>query len=171
MNVQIKKSEGDNFTPTCMLPKPSSILRITIYMKHLTKSLVFFVIIVHFMFFLLEAILWMMPAVHNILLDLLNNPVTTDYPTQALTLRNLFINQGFYNLFLMISGLSGLYFVRKEKFAVGYALILFLCFAGAGAGVVLACSTKAYLLAFFQAVPAMVAFYKIWPLFITAAEI
>jgi putative membrane protein len=136
-----------------------------ILMTPMSKTLVIMVLIVHLMFFILEAIFWMQPYVHDILLYFLDNPVVVDYPVQALTLQKLFINQGFYNLFLAAAGITGLWFVKKEKYASGYSLILFLCCAGAGAGLVLAITTKAYILAFLQAVPAAFAFIKIYPLF------
>ncbi|AYL94304.1 hypothetical protein HYN43_002895 [Mucilaginibacter celer] len=42
----------------------------------------------------------MNPMVYQPLIQLLHNPVNLDYATQALALKNLFVNQGFYNLFL-----------------------------------------------------------------------
>ncbi|WP_221392750.1 DUF1304 family protein [Dyadobacter sp. NIV53] len=135
------------------------------YLNPLTKWLIIIVINVHLMFFILEAIFWMVPEIHNILLGFLNNPVSLEYPVQALVLKNLFINQGFYNLFLVFAGLEGLYLVNKEKYSSGYALLLFLCFSGTGAGIVLAFSTKAYILAFLQAVPALITFLRIYPLY------
>jgi len=134
-------------------------------MNVLTKTLTYIVIIVHLLFFILEAVLWMNPLVNNLLIDLLNNPVSTDHPTQALVLKNLFINQGFYNLFLVIGGVAGLYQLKKSNDTAGYAL--FLCFAGVSAGIVLACSTKAYLFAFCQALPAAFAFFWIYPTFMS----
>lgn len=136
-----------------------------ILMTPMSKTLVIMVIIVHMMFFILEAIFWMQPRVHDILLYFLDNPVSIDYSLQALTLQKLFINQGFYNLFLALSGIAGFWFVKKEKYSTGYSLILFLCFAATGAGLVLALTTKAYILAILQAVPAALAFIKIHPLF------
>ncbi|WP_158879674.1 DUF1304 family protein [Rhodanobacter sp. L36] len=135
-------------------------------MNPLTKSLVAFVIFIHLMFFMLEALFWMNPVVYSILLKFLDNPVAIDYATQALTLKALFVNQGFYNFFLSILGLVGAVLLKKnERQQSGYLLILALCFCGAGAGIVLACSTKAYLLAFFQAVPAGIAFWRVYPLY------
>lgn len=128
-----------------------------------TKGLVIFVIIVHIMFFVLEAIFWMNPTVHNPLLVFLDNPVTLKYDVQALVLKNLFINQGFYNLFLVLAGIVGLNLIKKQKYSSGYTLLLLLCFSALGAGIVLACSTKAYLLAFFQAVPAGIAILRLYP--------
>jgi len=128
-----------------------------------TKYLLIIVIIVHLMFFILEAVFWMNPLVYNILLSFLNNPVTLDYPTQAITLRNLFVNQGYYNLFLALGGVLGLHQISKSNFTIGYTLALFLCFCGVGAGIVLLLSTKAYILALLQAVPAAITFFRIYP--------
>ena len=114
------------------------------------------------MFFLLEAVLWMQPLVYNILLGYLDNKVSSAFALQAMTLKNLFINQGFYNFFIMCAGLEGVYLVHKDKFTSGFVLILFMCFCGSGAGVVLACSTKAYLLALIQGVPAAIAFLLLY---------
>lgn len=127
----------------------------TIEFDKISKVLLVVVLLVHGMFFILEALLWMWPEVHTPLIVLLNNPVTTDIYTQALTLKNIFINQGFYNLFLVIAGFWGDILVLKQKYASGYALLLVLCFSATGAGIVLALSTNAYLLAFFQAAPAI----------------
>ncbi|MCU7615744.1 DUF1304 domain-containing protein [Chryseobacterium sp. PBS4-4] len=131
----------------------------------LTKSLVFFVILDFFMFFVLEVIFWMQPFVYNILLEMFNNPPKTlDFSMHALVLKKLFINQGFYNLFFAFGGLAGLYYLNKNK-AVGYALTALVCFSAVGAGIVLAITSKAYILAFFQAVPAAIALAKVYPLF------
>lgn len=139
-------------------------------MAPFTKWLIIFVIIVHIMFFALESIFWMLPQVHDPLLGFLDNPVTLTYSTQALVLRNLFINQGFYNLFLVIAGVIGLVHIYNGKYSSGYTLLLLLCFSAIGAGVVLMSSTKAYLLAIFQAVPAIIGIYKIYPLYRTAQK-
>jgi len=134
-------------------------------MKGTTGILMAILIFVHFMFFLLEAILWMQPEVHTILIGLLDNPVVSNNQLQALTLKNLFINQGFYNLFLVGAGLAGWRFVKAGNTTAGFTLLLFLCVAATGAGIVLACSTKAYLLATLQAVPAAIAFFRLYPSF------
>lgn len=132
------------------------------------KILVILVILVHFMFFALESVFWMQPFVYSILLGFLDNPVSIDYSIQALTLKKLFINQGFYNLFLSIIGMLGMFLATrksKQQINTGFVLILVLCFCGIGAGIVLALSTKAYLLALFQGVPAAIAFFLIYPLY------
>ncbi len=131
----------------------------------LTKSLVIFVIFDFFMFFVLEAIFWMKPFVYNMLLEMFNNPPKSlDFSMHALVLKKLFINQGFYNLFFAFGGLSGLYYLNKNK-AVGYAFITLVCFSAVGAGIVLAITSKAYILAFLQAFPAAIALAKVYPLF------
>jgi|UPI00068F629F putative membrane protein len=130
-----------------------------------TKALVIFVVFDFFMFFILEAIFWMQPFVYNILLEMFNNPPKSlNFSMHALVLKKLFINQGFYNLFFALGGLAGLFYINKNK-AVGYALILLVCFSATGAGIVLAVTSKAYILAFLQAVPAAVALFKVYPLF------
>lgn len=134
-------------------------------LDNISKILLPFVLFVHIMFFILEAVLWMWPEVHTPLIELLNNPVTSNTFTQALTLKNLFTNQGFYNFFLVITGVWGYFLILKRQYAAGYAMLLILCFSAAGAGIVLAASTEAYLLAFFQAVPAAVLFGRLYPKF------
>ncbi|AUD05570.1 DUF1304 family protein [Spirosoma pollinicola] len=135
------------------------------HIDRFTKALAIFVIFDFFIFFILETVFWMQPFVHNLLLDWFNNPpVTLGYEMHALVLKKLFINQGFYNLFFTIGGIAGLCQLKKNK-AVGYALILLVCFAAIGAGLVLAVTSNAYLLAFLQATPAAIAFYTSYPLF------
>lgn len=93
-----------------------------------------------------------------------NPPKSLDFATHALVLKKLFINQGFYNLFFALGGLAGLHYVNKNK-AVGYALMTLVCFSAMGAGIVLAVTSNAYILAFLQAVPAAVALARVYPLF------
>ena len=140
-------------------------------LSRLTKALVVFVLFDFFMFFILEAVFWMQPFVHNLLLDWFNNPpATLGYEMHAVVLQKLFINQGFYNLFFCIGGIAGLYQLKKNK-AVGYSLILLVCFAAIGAGLVLAVTSNAYLLAGLQAIPAGIAFYNVYPLFKEATAV
>ncbi|WP_379965064.1 DUF1304 family protein [Epilithonimonas sp. UC225_85] len=134
-------------------------------LNQFTKALLIFVLIDFLLFFILEAIFWMQPFVHNLLLDWFHNPpADLSYEMHALVLKKLFINQGFYNLFFAIGGIIGLSQLKKN-ISVGYALILLVCFAASGAGLVLAITSKAYLLAFLQAVPAAITFVKIYPLY------
>lgn len=140
-------------------------------MNKLAKSLIVFVIFDFIMFFILEAIFWMQPFVYNLLLDWFNNPpANLGYEMHALVLKKLFINQGFYNLFFAIGGVFGLKQLKKSLIA-GYVLLLFVCFAALGAGIVLAFTSKAYLLACLQAVPAALAFIKIYPLYKASSNV
>lgn len=143
------------------MPTFAQNILMTTNIDKLTKAIVILVIIIHLMFFILEAIFWLNPLVYNVLLVFLDNPVKLDYPTQAIVLKNLFINQGFYNLFLALAGILGFYEIKKGNSTIGYTLIMFLCFCGFGAGIVLAFSTKAYALAFLQAVPAAIGFWRV----------
>lgn len=131
-------------------------------MSRLAKSLVLFVIAFHLFAFVLEVFLWMSPAVHEPMLGRLvgRSPVPTY--DQALILRPLFVNQGFYNLILAIAGIAGLVFLRRGDGTVGRTLVAYLCVAAVGAGIVLAFSTGAYVGAFLQAAPAALALVVIF---------
>lgn len=132
-------------------------------LNQLTKNLISLVIFTFFMFFILEALFWMQPFVYNLLLKWLNNPTSNlGNELQALVLKKLFINQGFYNLFFAIGGIVGLYLIKKNR-TTGYPLVLFVCFASIGAGIVLGLTSKAYILAFLQIVPAAISVYKMLP--------
>ena len=122
-------------------------------MKRIATSLVVFVIVFHVAAFALEALLWMQPGVHEPVLRRLSIS-TLEVHDQALLLRAFFVNQGFYNLFLACAGVTGLVLVNREQRSAGYALIAYMCLTAFGAGVVLAMSTRAYVGAFLQAVPA-----------------
>lgn len=121
------------------------------------KFLIGIVLLVHVGFFTLEAICWMQPSVYTALVALLDNPVDTPASVQALTLRNLFINQGFYNLMLVVGGTSGLILIWRGHAKAGYPLLFYVCIAATVAGIVLALTTKALGLALLQAVPAVFA--------------
>lgn len=126
-------------------------------MNRLTKTLVQFVIFFHLSAFVVEAFLWMRPAVHEAVLGRLTGTSAVALHDQALILKSLFVNQGFYNLFLAIAGIAGLAFLRRGDATIGTTLIAYMCSSAVGAGVVLAVSTGAYIGAFLQAVPPAVA--------------
>ena len=129
------------------------------------------VLLVHVTFFLLESILWMQPGVYGILIAQLNNPVGLGDMEQALVLRNLFVNQGFYNLFLVCTGLYGIYLSIEGRYETGYLLLLVMSFSGTAAGVVLLLSTKAYILGILQAASSAMAVAGILPKFRLAANV
>jgi len=123
------------------------------------KSAVLFVVIFHMAVFVVEALLWPEPSIHRLALSKLNYDLLLAPDEQAETLRRLFVNQGFYNLFLACAGAVGLRALARGNSIVGYTLIRYMCLSAVGAGVVLALSTRAYAGAFFQAVPAGLALW------------
>lgn len=118
-----------------------------------TQVLVSFVIVFHLVVFVVEAFLWMQPRVHEAVLHRLS---TSAVPAgeQALILRSVLINQGFYNLFLATAAFSGLRFVRSGHETVGRALVVYACLTALAAGIVLASTTTAYIGACLQSLPA-----------------
>jgi putative membrane protein len=126
-------------------------------MNRFTKVLLGFVVLFHGLVFVVEAFLWMRPAVHEFVLSRLATSTTLDVHVQALVLQSFFVNQGFYNLFLAIAGAAGLRLVGRGNVRVGFTLIVYMCLSAVGAGIVLALSTHAYVGALLQAVPAAAA--------------
>jgi putative membrane protein len=116
-----------------------------------------FVVIFHIAVFIAESMLWMHPAVYERALTKLNDQLAFAPHDQALILSRLFVNQGFYNLCLALTGLTGLLSLRRGHASVGHALIATMCLTAISAGAVLALSTRAYAGAFLQAVPAVLA--------------
>jgi putative membrane protein len=123
-------------------------------MSRLAKALALFVILFHIIIFVAEAFLWMRPAFYEVALNRLNGASVLALDEQALALKAVFVNLGFYNLFLAIAGITGFYFLGRRNAPVGFVLMRFMCFFAIGAGIVLAVSTTAYVGAFLQAVPA-----------------
>jgi putative membrane protein len=126
-------------------------------MKPLAKALLVFAIVFHLIVFVVEAFLWMNPGVHGAVIRRLSDGVTVDPEVQAAILRRLFVNQGFYNLFLALAGIAGFTLLRRGNPAGGRALLVYMCATAVGAGVVLALSTGAYFGAVLQALPAAIA--------------
>jgi putative membrane protein len=122
-----------------------------------TKALLVFVIVFHLAAFALEAVFWMQPAVYGFALSRVTDANTLDPQQQALVLRALFVNQGFYNLFLACAGGYGLRLLARGNTAAGYALVTCMCAFALGAGIVLAATTRAYVGAVFQSLPAAIA--------------
>jgi putative membrane protein len=121
-------------------------------MNGMARGLVVFAVVFHFLAFVLEAFLWMLPGVHGRVLGRLSSSRIEPHE-QALVLKTLFVNQGFYNLFLAITGATGLALMSRGSTQAGRALVASMCLSAVGAGVVLAVSTHAYVGAFLQAVP------------------
>jgi len=132
-------------------------------MNNFAKALVLFVVAFHAAIFVVEAFLWMHPAVYEFALNRLAIKTTLDLPGQALVLQASFVNQGFYNLFLASAGIAGLVFLGRGNAPVGYTLIIYMCLSAVGAGLVLATSTPATIGAILQAVPAVLALAAMLP--------
>ena len=122
-----------------------------------TRGLIAFVILFHAAAFALEALLWMQPGVYENALPRINAQTALALHDQAVVLRALFINQGAYNLMLAVAGCVGFYLLRSGETAAGKALLRYMCLTAVGAGLVLACTTRAYVGAALQAVPAALA--------------
>jgi len=125
------------------------------------SPLVVFVIVFHLVVFVVETFLWMQPGIYEFALGRLDAPVAVGLHDQALILESLFVNQGFYNLFLAIAGIVGLVAIRGGDARVGAALIAMMCLSALGAGIVLAFSTGAIIGALLQAGPAAVVSWSV----------
>ncbi|WOB06969.1 DUF1304 family protein [Piscinibacter gummiphilus] len=126
-------------------------------MNRLAKALALFVVVFHMLAFVIEAFLWMRPAIYEFSLSRFQTVVPLGLHDQALLLKPHFINQVFYNLFLAIAGVAGLILVTKGKKEAGHALVGYMCASAVGAGVVLAFTSIAYIGALLQALPAAIA--------------
>jgi putative membrane protein len=122
-------------------------------MGRLAKSLVIFVIAFHLVVFVVEAFLWM--RIYEVALPHFGSAIAPGLREQALILKPAFVNQGFYNLFLAAAGILGFVLLGRGNRQAGITLIAYMCACAAAAGVVLACTTSAYVGAVLQALPAL----------------
>jgi putative membrane protein len=99
-------------------------------MQVLWRVLAGFGVAFHLLAFVMESLLWMHPKVHARFGQDLEG---------AETMRVLFFNQGFYNLFLALGCAAGIALVSRRP-AVGQTLVTFACLSMAGAGLILAVS-------------------------------
>lgn len=106
--------------------------------------------LIHVLFFLLESVLFDRPNVWR--------RFGLASPEQAAVVRPMAFNQGFYNLFLALGVLAGLFLVVTGNPVAGKAIALFACAAMVGAGVVLLATNRRFLVsAAIQAGPPLVA--------------
>ena len=126
-------------------------------MNGLTKTFATFVVVFHFAVFIVEVFFWMQPSIHEFALTRVAEPAAVEPLVQATILRTLFVNQGFYNLFLSIAGGAGLALSSRGRKEAGEALVACACLSALGAGLVLAATTKAYLGAAMQGLPGAIA--------------
>ena len=127
------------------------------------KALLVFVIVFHLLAFVVEAFLWMNPLVHSFVLNKQNISVDVELYDQALILKVLFINQGFYNLMLAIGGILGFVLIFKGKESEGQLLLGYMCVFASVAALVLLVTAKAYVGAILQGLPATIAMFMLYP--------
>jgi len=84
--------------------------------------------LLHVQIFLMESVLWMRPAVFK--------RFGVPSQEQAEIMKNVFLNQGFYNLFLAFGALYGAIFFQTHP-AYAPAIMIFACASVVGAGTVL----------------------------------
>jgi putative membrane protein len=84
-----------------------------------TVSIIFAAIagLIHVLFFLMESIFWMNPKVHQ--------GFGIKSLAEAEQFKVSFFNQGFYNLFLAIGMLVGIYLLHGEYLIIGKTLVVF----------------------------------------------
>lgn len=84
-----------------------------------TVSIIFATIagLIHVLFFLMESIFWMNPKVHK--------GFGIKSLAEAEQFKVSFFNQGFYNLFLAIGMLVGIYLLHGEYLIIGQTLVVF----------------------------------------------
>jgi putative membrane protein len=84
-----------------------------------TVSIIFAAIagLIHVLFFLMESIFWMNPKVHK--------GFGIKSLAEAEQFKVSFFNQGFYNLFLAIGMLVGIYLLHGEYLIIGQTLVVF----------------------------------------------
>ncbi len=103
--------------------------------------------LLHVWFFVMESVLWRRPAVWA--------RFRIGSQADADLIAPMALNQGFYNLFLALGALGGVWLARTSgDGAVGQAIALFACACMVGAGLVLVISDRRFLpAALIQAVP------------------
>lgn len=126
-------------------------------MPPIAKALALFVAIFHTSIAVVETAFWMHPAVHTLAVKRLTAGSDLSPLVQAQTLKTLFLNLGFYNLFLAIAGIAGLILLARGHLTAGRTLVAYMCVSAVGAGIVLLLSTGAAIGAGLQALPAAAA--------------
>jgi len=86
----------------------------------------------------------MNPAVHSFVLKDKDPLVNVELYQQALILKMLFINQGFYNLMVAAGGILGVLLIAKGKESEGLHLLGYMPLFATVAGITLLFSSRAY---------------------------
>lgn len=107
----------------------------------------------HFLFFLLESVLWEKASVRvfKIPADVGLTPA----------MRTFAFNMGFYNLFLCLGALAGMALLCHGC-AGGKAVLTFVCLSMVGAGLVLLVSRRRLLAPLIQAGPPALCLWSLW---------
>lgn len=104
----------------------------------------------HIVFFLVESILWMNPAVHS--------RFFVQTLEQAELLETALFNQGFYNLFVALGCLGGIVLLQRGRTVQGTTLVIYTCLFMLGAALVLLLSDARLLRGvLIQGIPPLVA--------------
>jgi len=119
-------------------------------------------ILIHIMVFFGESMFWGLPSIHEGVVAAINVSTAATVMEQSQILELVFFSQGFYNLFIALSGIAGLVFARLGLLQVGLTLVCNTCLFALGAGIVLASSTTAYPAAAIQGVPPLLALIGIY---------
>ncbi|VAW45819.1 hypothetical protein MNBD_GAMMA03-490 [hydrothermal vent metagenome] len=109
----------------------------------------------HILFFVAESLLWLEPYIYQSFLS--SSEASIGLFEQAKLMETIFFNQGFYNLFLALGLVAGIFFAKRGDGVRGTTLISFCCLFAFGAGIVLALSAGALLGAAVQSFPPMIA--------------
>ena len=134
------------------------------YPHNLSKTAIIFVVltaIFHVLFFVAESILWLQPYIYENFLSQAGQ-FEVDINTQAKIMETVFFNQGFYNLFLALGLLYGLFTFHKSRSKEAQFLIKYICLYCVGAALVLFFSAGAIKGAIVQGIPPLVALIAIY---------
>ena len=118
-------------------------------MSALAQVLVAVAAVLHVLFFVMESVVFMRPAVHR------RFGLSRE---SAVVVRPMAFNQGFYNLFLAVGALAGIVCTQIGRETTGVALASFACAVMLGASLVLVATDRRFLLAAaVQGVPPLLA--------------
>lgn len=104
--------------------------------------------LLHVWIFIMESVLWMRPSIYR--------RFAVPSKEQATQLKDVMLNQGYYNLFLALGSLFGAAFFTSIDGAATVLLYSNLCIAGAGA-VLLISKPALFRAALIQGLPALAA--------------
>lgn len=128
-----------------------------VVMSLLTLVFASVMIVVHISIFIVESVLWLRPNIYENVVPYMAPSVDVALSTQAKVLELLFLNQGFYNVFLALAALAGICLYKNGRSEAGKILVFYACLSAAGAGVILAFTSQVYSIACLQGIPPFIA--------------